>query len=444
MPNEVQARYSKGQRLKAADWNRLAQTVEGHDRLVTSGGILNRRTGTALEIYDPRQRPFDARIGEQSGGAYAWEQVQQFEGGVYETPAGARSGTTTSGPAYARSGSDAVAEGTYVVLWPQFGGLFYLFDEPSSTASVVAGNVNVPTEALTFPYYPETVPFDRILFDSNQGLYAAHLPHAVEDASNTTPIQLTLAADDGIIQAGDTLEITGVLGNTAANGVHVVSEVLSLPNGRTIATLRNTAGNGGFQASPNGNAYVVNEIYIRGHGIGDIGSVTGMVNNEDQHLGAGLKTVDSFGVGLSGGYTTYIRTNESTGDLIVDMDQSVPVGQPLMILRPGTILFKDGGEEEEFDSGGPQSYISGGSGYVVVFGTTSVYLAAEELSGNSIGIFGDIPHLIGPYAQPTMGATVGFRVGGIDHLDAVQDGITASIPPGSTISVRGGIIVGYS
>lgn len=59
-------------------------------------------------------------------------------------------------------------------------------------------------------------------------------------ATNATPIVLTVASGHGIV-ANDCVNISGALGNTAANGCFVVTSVTS-----TTITLQGSAGNGAY------------------------------------------------------------------------------------------------------------------------------------------------------------------------------------------------------
>jgi hypothetical protein len=65
---------------------------------------------------------------------------------------------------------------------------------------------------------------------------------AITNASNTTPITITTAAPHGITAPGTLVEITGVLGNTAANGQWAVAA----PIGANTFNLLGSAGNGAY------------------------------------------------------------------------------------------------------------------------------------------------------------------------------------------------------
>jgi len=62
----------------------------------------------------------------------------------------------------------------------------------------------------------------------------------VTGASNATPIVITLGAGHGL-KDGDRIQITGITGNTGANGKWTLSNV-----GATTATLVGSVGNGAF------------------------------------------------------------------------------------------------------------------------------------------------------------------------------------------------------
>lgn len=66
----------------------------------------------------------------------------------------------------------------------------------------------------------------------------------ISAASNATPIVLTLAAGHGL-KNGDRLAVSGITGNTGANGEWSVSSV-----GATAATLLSSVGNGTYGGTP--------------------------------------------------------------------------------------------------------------------------------------------------------------------------------------------------
>lgn len=73
---------------------------------------------------------------------------------------------------------------------------------------------------------------------------------AVSGASNASPIVLTVASGHGIV-ANDSIVVSGIIGNTAANGTWTVSSV-----GSTTITLKNSVGNGAY--SSGGTAFKAN------------------------------------------------------------------------------------------------------------------------------------------------------------------------------------------
>ncbi len=62
----------------------------------------------------------------------------------------------------------------------------------------------------------------------------------ITGATNATPIVLTVPTGHGIV-AADEVEISGVLGNTAANGAFIVTSVTA-----TTITLQGSAGNSAY------------------------------------------------------------------------------------------------------------------------------------------------------------------------------------------------------
>lgn len=66
----------------------------------------------------------------------------------------------------------------------------------------------------------------------------------ISAATNATPIVLTLAAGHGL-KSGDRLAVSGITGNTGANGEWTLGSV-----GATTATLLGSAGNGTYGGTP--------------------------------------------------------------------------------------------------------------------------------------------------------------------------------------------------
>ena len=80
------------------------------------------------------------------------------------------------------------------------------------------------------------------------------VPHGstctVTDATNATPIVVTCSGSHGFT-SGDTVYITGVVGNTAANGTWTI-----LSTGATTFSLNGSAGNGAYSAGGTGNKFI--------------------------------------------------------------------------------------------------------------------------------------------------------------------------------------------
>ncbi len=74
----------------------------------------------------------------------------------------------------------------------------------------------------------------------NDNNNAAPVTFAVTGATNATPIVLTLPSGH-TVAAGDSVQVTGVGGNLAANGTFIVSAASA-----TTATLRGSAGSGAY------------------------------------------------------------------------------------------------------------------------------------------------------------------------------------------------------
>ena len=80
------------------------------------------------------------------------------------------------------------------------------------------------------------------------------VPHGstctVTDATNATPIVVTCSGSHGFT-SGDTVYITGVVGNTATNGTWTI-----LSTGATTFSLNGSAGNGAYSAGGTGNKFI--------------------------------------------------------------------------------------------------------------------------------------------------------------------------------------------
>jgi hypothetical protein len=76
------------------------------------------------------------------------------------------------------------------------------------------------------------------------------LTYGVDAATNAAPIVLTVASGHGIV-ANDNVYVSGVVGNTAANGTFLVTSVTS-----TTITLTGSAGNGAYVGTAAAPGYV--------------------------------------------------------------------------------------------------------------------------------------------------------------------------------------------
>ena len=103
---------------------------------------------------------------------------------------------------------------------------------------------------------------DIFVLSTTQDFEPTPLAVNIIDATNATPIVLEYSGPHNL-QSGHKLKVTGVLGNTAANGVFTVSYVNA-----TKVSLTFSAGNGAFIASPDAISY--NNL----EGISQVGVIT--------------------------------------------------------------------------------------------------------------------------------------------------------------------------
>lgn len=93
------------------------------------------------------------------------------------------------------------------------------------------------------PVYMGTAPFIRV-GRSNFGNFTLSTEdvatYTVTNATNASPIQITTSATNGLI-TGQTVTLSGILGNTAANGTWVITRIDG-----TNFTLNNSVGNGAW------------------------------------------------------------------------------------------------------------------------------------------------------------------------------------------------------
>lgn len=97
-------------------------------------------------------------------------------------------------------------------------------------------DVQVHRAPSTIPVGGTVLPFTYL--ENNNALVSP--AKAITGATNATPIVLTVASGHGVV-ANDQIFVTGVGGNTAANGTFIVSAV-----GATTITLQGSAGNGSY------------------------------------------------------------------------------------------------------------------------------------------------------------------------------------------------------
>jgi hypothetical protein len=96
--------------------------------------------------------------------------------------------------------------------------------------------VQVHRAPTTIPVGGTILSFDWL--DNNNG--ASNVAKAITGATNATPIVLTVASGHGVV-AGDPIFVSGVGGNTAANGTFVAGTV-----GATTIALQGSAGNAAY------------------------------------------------------------------------------------------------------------------------------------------------------------------------------------------------------
>ena len=112
---------------------------------------------------------------------------------------------------------------------------FIAIDETLTGTIITKNTTGVPTDADSFPtcriYGPAGVVHDVVTEYRDSGV--------ITGATNATPIVIT-SADHGLT-VGAVVVVSGVLGNTAANGTFVISAVTT-----NTFTLQSSVGNGAY------------------------------------------------------------------------------------------------------------------------------------------------------------------------------------------------------
>jgi CSLREA domain-containing protein len=166
----------------------------------------------------------------------------------------------------------------------------------------------------------------------------------INAASNASPIEITCPGAGQVLKTGDQVEITGVTGNTAANGVFTVTRIdndhfsLNQSHGNGAFTGGGTwskvSGGNIFNKDANGRCTLNNSLIAYGANGGDIaGLVSGNNNLVDDQLTAGGLTTANHNIfptipdiahpGYSGGPTVTIPLNS--------LSPAVGAGDPSLI-----------------------------------------------------------------------------------------------------------------
>jgi hypothetical protein len=140
----------------------------------------------------------------------------------------------------------------------------------------VSGALPYPASGATVytvdPRFMGTAPFIR-QGRTNFGSFTLSTENTasftVNNATNASPIQITTTATNSLV-TGQTVVISGVLGNTAANGTFVVTRIDG-----TNFTLNGTTGNGNYTSGGTGNGtpgwlHLQNGIYLSWNGAGGL------------------------------------------------------------------------------------------------------------------------------------------------------------------------------
>jgi hypothetical protein len=177
-------------------------------------------------------------------------------------------GASTVVPSYSANAGDCPFTGTTeLVPWEVWGGV--ATDAVSLTLPYPSGGITVYS---TNPRFMGTAPFLR-QGRTNFGSFTLSTENTaaftVTNATNTSPIQITTSATNSLV-TGQTVVISGILGNTAANGTFVVTRIDG-----TNFTLNGTTGNGTYVSGGTGNGtpgwlHLQNGIYLVWNGAGGL------------------------------------------------------------------------------------------------------------------------------------------------------------------------------
>lgn len=156
----------------------------------------------------------------------------------------------------------------------RFGGVIFI----KAGTYIVKNTINIPPGIIILGEGYGTKIINATGLDTSTLPCPLKTTYSISNASNTTPIQITTLSTNSL-QNGDTVVISGIKGNTAANGTFKVSIIDS-----TNFTLDGSAGNGAYQFYSVINATNTTPIQITTSGSnsiinGDTVTITGVTGN---------------------------------------------------------------------------------------------------------------------------------------------------------------------
>lgn len=438
--------------------NRLTEAVERFERMIPAGGLSLSSTGSGTQIVDQRIPPFWAKITGVDGDKHSWQEVTQIEENVFEDVTEGRSGSADFAPAYEVNGG-TVAEDTYVLLHAHRGGEYYLFSQTaaSSFSLTVGGTPAGVVEDV-----------DYILFDYQTGIGVQRGSVFITAATNDgQPIRITTLYPHRV-GVGSNVVISGCTGNTAANGDWTVIEVVN----STTFVIGETGngdytGNGYAKTAGDADVLVFNE-YAGFYQVGIIGTNT---YEEEQYLGVGSKTIGGR-LGLDAFHWAFTSHNNNRVFLEA-VNEGQPNGSNSSYLnvteRRNQIAFGTDTRPAEVRCGSitfmyNHLYPDGEGDYIEEAGIGARVFAYErvDVDGNQSSLGLDLNGIL---TTNNVDDTLDYSY----HLDSssqnlivpgdlrifdrivvgrntpfVKVGITATIPAGSSIEVKGGVVVGFT
>ncbi|MGE3804148.1 MAG: hypothetical protein AB7K24_05700 [Gemmataceae bacterium] len=240
--------FITGQPIKAADLNRIAQTVERGSKITGWGGLEVQLGPTGVHLAYDEPRPIVALI-ESGSNPYSWTQQQPVNGGSWNDYLIA--GSAAHNPAYEINGREDVATGTVVVLWPGImgaNGLEWYFDAagalttsgpPTFTQPVTIDTSTGSEPPLTLAP-PEGQPHLLLKDYTTSQLIAA--PPSGQQALYVRDHELMLQRPDGTKCCQPCVPTTGLLDDGTL--------LIHLPLGEESSGQRQDASGNGYHFTP--------------------------------------------------------------------------------------------------------------------------------------------------------------------------------------------------